>query len=91
MIPAADVQPLENAETREVDCYYVKNIPVADVASWAMWPSFGTTYIVLGANIALFAWLLWLAVTGGECSTHELQQQQGDGDAVESAPTWLQW
>ena len=62
VIPAADVTPLNDGETGELVSYYVESIPVDEVAIWARWPTFGAMYGVIGLNIALFAWILRLAV-----------------------------
>jgi hypothetical protein len=62
LIPAADVTPMHDAGTGELDSYYVESIPVDEVAIWARWPTFGTLYGVIGINIALFAWMLRLAI-----------------------------
>lgn len=61
-IPAADVTPMHDATTGELVSYYVENIPVERVAIWAKWPTFGTLYGVIGINLALFAWILRLAI-----------------------------
>ena len=53
---------MHDTETGELVSYYVKSIPVDEVAIWARWPTFGTLYGAIGINIALFAWMLRLAV-----------------------------
>jgi hypothetical protein len=62
VIPAADVTHMHDAETGELVSYYVKSIPVDEVAIWAKWPTFGALYGAIGINIVLFAWMLRLAI-----------------------------
>jgi hypothetical protein len=62
VIPAADVRPMHDATTGKLDSYYVESIPAEEVVIWARWPTFGTLYGVIGLNIALFAWMLRLAI-----------------------------
>ncbi len=62
IIPAADVRPMHEPGTGKLVSYYVESIPVDEVAIWARWPTFGALYGAIGVNIALFAWMLRLAV-----------------------------
>jgi hypothetical protein len=62
VIPASDVSPMHDAGTGKLVSYYVENIPVEKVAIWAKWPTFGNWYGAIGINIALFAWILRLAI-----------------------------
>jgi hypothetical protein len=62
VIPAADVRPMHDPGTGKLVSYYVESIPVDKVAIWANWPTFGAFYGVIGVNIALFAWILRLAI-----------------------------
>ena len=62
ILPAADVSPMHDPGTRELVYYYVESIPVDEVAIWARWPTFGALYGAIGINIALFAWMLRLAI-----------------------------
>ncbi len=62
VIPAADVTPLHNTDTGKLESYYVKAIPVDEVAIWARWPTFTGLYGAIGINLLLLVWILRLAI-----------------------------
>jgi len=82
-VPAADVHPYLNPDTREVVQYKVANVNVADVARAAGWPKFDDLYGVLGLNVVLFAWMLRLLAIGNEKGTLILASSQGRGDITD--------
>jgi hypothetical protein len=61
-VPAADVHPYLDPDTREVVNYKVTDVAVEEVSRWARWPKFEELYGALGLNIALFGWVIRLAL-----------------------------
>jgi hypothetical protein len=62
LAPAASVRALCDPDTGKVVQYSVKDIPVDEIVSQAQWPDFGELDGAFGLNVALFGWLLWIAI-----------------------------
>ena len=61
-VPASDVQPYLDPDSRDVVRYEVKNVSVREFAKRAGWPDYLELCGLAGLNLALFAWLLRLVL-----------------------------
>jgi hypothetical protein len=83
-VPAADVHPYLNPDTREVVNYRVENVSVTEIVTRAGWTKFEDLYGALGLNAVLFAWMLRLLAIGKkEGSLILARSQEGRGDITD--------
>jgi hypothetical protein len=85
LIPAADVHPLLDHDTRKIVEYRVTNLDVEQVEVWAQWPRFDDLYGALGLNVVLFAWVLRLALVESKERPDNGQHEQGGRSRVRSS------